>query len=82
MTWRVGGVQKTEECRCRNSWRWGRRNVEESQSSALTVLYCEPKSQNVRQFITKCRTRQFCRSITMYSTNKHHSYGAQAEATG
>ena len=68
-------------CRCRNSWRKGRRNVVESQSSALTLLYREPKSQNNQQFITKCRTRQLCRSITMFSTNKHHSYGAYAEVT-
>ena len=69
-------------CRCRNSWRYGRRNVVELQSSALTLLSCEPKSQNTQQFITMCRTRHFCRYITMYSTNNHHSCGgAYAEVT-
>ena len=68
-------------CRCCNSWRYGRRNVVELQSSALTLLSCEPKSQNTQQFITMCRTRHFCRYITMYSTNNHHSCGAYAEVT-
>ena len=54
-------------CRCRNSWRKGRRNGVESQSSALTLLCREPKYQNNQQFITKCRTRHLCRSITMFS---------------
>ena len=34
-----------------------------------------------QQFITMCRTRHFCRTITKCLTNKHRSYGAYAEVT-
>ena len=50
-------------CRCRNSWRYGRRNVVQTKSPILTLLYRDPKSQNIDapvNYSSRCAGPETC----------------------
>ena len=58
--------KSTRDCRCRNSWPKRRRNVERTlplpqqlaRGAPQRLWNNDPKTQNMRESVTKCRTRE------------------------